>query len=303
MTGYGSATVRPEGAPALTLTLRSINHRFLDIQLRLPASAEPLEAAIRSRLKAAIRRGHLDCTLTFERATGRESGERRSAASEFDRVALRRYLESFRAMAKEFGLTSEPDLNTAAQLQGMLVSPSELAVQSDTEALIGAALPQLLDEALAALGAMRAREGAALAGILRACLGRLDALVGEVLALRADVQAAHVERLSERLVALVGDAFDRDRVLVEAALVAERGDVEEEAARLRTHIEHFHGLLDAGGETGKKLDFLLQEMNREANTLLSKTAGVSGGSLRVTECGLAMKSEIEKLREQVQNLE
>ena len=97
--------------------------------------------------------------------------------------------------------------------------------------------------------------------------------------------------------------IDRDRVLQEAAMLAERSDVEEEVTRLRTHIQHFHSLLQAGGEVGKKLDFLLQEMNREANTLLSKTGGVSGNGSRITDLGLGMKSEIEKAREQVQNLE
>jgi len=96
---------------------------------------------------------------------------------------------------------------------------------------------------------------------------------------------------------------ERDRVLQEAAMLAERSDVEEEVTRLRTHIQHFHSLLQAGGEMGKKLDFLLQEMNREANTLLSKTGGVSGNGQRITDLGLGMKSEIEKAREQVQNLE
>ncbi len=306
MTGFGSATVRPEGLPALTLTLRSINHRFLDVQLRMPPSAEPLEGEMRSRLKAALVRGHVDCTLTIERVNPKEEG-RRQVATEFDKVALRRYLDSFRAVAAEFGLACEPNLNVAAQLPGMLCAAAEATPQADMDATLRTVLPSLLPgllrDALAALQTMRAREGAALAAILRECLGRLEALVEEVASLRAAVQAAHYERLAERMKALVGTSFDRDRVLMEAALVAERGDVEEEAARLRTHIGHFHGLLDDGGEVGKKLDFLLQEMNREANTLLSKTAGVAGDGMRITELGLAMKSDIEKAREQVQNIE
>jgi uncharacterized protein (TIGR00255 family) len=161
----------------------------------------------------------------------------------------------------------------------------------------------LLAEAIAALKTMRAREGAALAGILRVSLDRLSQLATEVAGLRGTVQAAQFARIAERLDALVGGAFDRERVLAEAALLAERGDVEEEIARMHTHIEHFHALLNAGGEAGKKLDFLSQEMNREANTLLSKTGGLTAGGARITECGLAMKAEVEKLREQVQNLE
>ena len=135
--------------------------------------------------------------------------------------------------------------------------------------------------------------------LLRESLDRLGLLVDEVGVLRGTVRQAHYSRLAERLDGLIGRAFDRDRVLTEAALLAERSDVEEEVARMHTHIRHFHELLDRGGEVGKKLDFLLQEMNREANTLLSKTAGTTGGSARITECGLAMKAETEKLREQV----
>lgn len=128
-------------------------------------------------------------------------------------------------------------------------------------------------------------------------------MVEEVAELRSSVQEAHFARIRQRLESLLGTSFEPDRVLQEAALLAERSDVEEETARMRTHIQHFRTLLGAGGELGKKLDFLLQEMNREANTLLSKTAGVTGNGTRITECGLAMKAEIEKAREQVQNLE
>jgi len=121
--------------------------------------------------------------------------------------------------------------------------------------------------------------------------------------LREDVRQAYFERISQRLTAMLDGSFDRDRVLQEAALLAERSDVDEEVTRLRTHIDHFRLLVENGGEIGKKLDFLLQEMNREANTLLSKTGGVAGNGPRITELGLGMKSEIEKAREQIQNLE
>jgi uncharacterized protein (TIGR00255 family) len=121
--------------------------------------------------------------------------------------------------------------------------------------------------------------------------------------LRPEVERSYLERLNQRLSDLLNGSFEKDRVLQEAALIAERSDVEEEIARLKTHIDHFRSLLDTGGEIGKKLDFLLQEMNREANTLLSKTTGVAGKGTQITELGLAMKSEIEKAREQVQNIE
>jgi uncharacterized protein (TIGR00255 family) len=142
-----------------------------------------------------------------------------------------------------------------------------------------------------------------LAGELHAGMDRLRALVDEAAKMRENVQQAYFERIGQRLQAMLNGSFDRDRLLQEAAILAEKSDVEEEVTRLRTHIDHFHGLLDGGGEVGKRLDFLLQEMNREANTLLSKTGGVGGNGPRITEVGLGMKSEIEKAREQVQNLE
>ncbi len=309
MTGYARVAARLGEGPALTLTLKSINHRFLDLQLRLPAGAEALEAAVRGECRRALARGHIECTLTLDRVSKREGGERRSPATCFDLGALRAYVESFRAAALELSLPAEPDLNVAAQLPGMLVPNPERPEDSDAESqanleeMLARETPRLLTRALAELKAMRAREGRALAALLREGLDRLGTLVDEVGALRSSVQGAQFARIAGRLDALVGRTFDRDRVFAEAALLAERGDVEEEVARMHTHITHFHALLDGGGEIGKKLDFLLQEMNREANTLLSKTAGVTGGGARITECGLAMKAEIEKLREQVQNLE
>ena len=120
---------------------------------------------------------------------------------------------------------------------------------------------------------------------------------------RRAVLQNYSERLQSRLQELFNASVDKERILQEAALLVDRSDIQEEIVRLETHIQHFLGFLDQGGEIGKKLDFLLQEMNREANTLLSKTSGLAGDALKITEAGLAMKSEIEKSREQVQNLE
>ncbi len=310
MTGYARVSVRPENAPALLLTLKSINHRFLDLQLRLPAGAEPMEATVRAALKASLGRGHIECTVTVDRPARRDMPERRPVATEIDLRALGEYVQNFRSAATALGCPGQdPDLNLAMRLPGMLMgAPDGREEPSGEEQLLAEAallreMPPLLERALLALKTMRAGEGAALAVLLHSGLDRLAGQVDEVGALRAGVQDAHYARIAERLQTLVGRSFDRDRVLTEAALLAERGDVEEEVARMHTHIAHFRALLDGGGEVGKKLDFLLQEMNREANTLLSKTAGTTGGSARITECGLAMKAEIEKLREQVQNLE
>jgi uncharacterized protein (TIGR00255 family) len=153
------------------------------------------------------------------------------------------------------------------------------------------------------LKAMRAREGEALEAILHGTLDRLAEATKGVAELRPEIEQRYQERLAQRLEAAVGSEFNQQRVLEEVALLVERSDISEELARMSTHIEHFRELLSTDGETGKKLDFLLQEMNREANTLLSKTGGVSGKGTRITELGLAMKAEIEKAREQIQNVE
>jgi len=153
------------------------------------------------------------------------------------------------------------------------------------------------------LNTMRAREGEALDEILRGTLDRLTEATEGVAALRPEIEQRYQERLTQRLISATGTDFNRQRLLEEVAVLVERTDIAEELARMHTHIGHFRELLAAGGELGKKLDFLLQEMNREANTLLSKTGGVGGKGTRITELGLAMKAEIEKAREQIQNLE
>ena len=121
--------------------------------------------------------------------------------------------------------------------------------------------------------------------------------------MRTEVEQRYEERLTERLTAAAGKEFNRQRLLEEVAVLVDRSDISEEIERMHTHIGHFRELLTTGGEVGKKLDFLLQEMNREANTLLSKTGGVGGKGTKITELGLAMKADIEKAREQVQNAE
>jgi uncharacterized protein (TIGR00255 family) len=295
MTGFARVSGRISDFLSWNLSLKSVNHRFLDLHMRIPAGAEPLEMRLRRLLKEKVLRGHLEVTLTVER------GLRPSA--HFDRDLLQGYISAFRTAAAESELTQEPDLNAIFRLPGVLTGETHFTDQ-EVQALdedVAKQVGPLVD----ALNRMRAQEGAALAVDLNATMERLDVAVAQVAHLRQDVQKAYFERINQRIGALLNGngPIDRDRVLQEAAMLAERSDVEEEITRLRTHIQHFRSLLQAGGEMGKKLDFLLQEMNREANTLLSKTGGVSGNGQRITDLGLGMKSEIEKAREQVQNLE
>lgn len=257
-----------------------------------------LEMQLRRLLKQHLVRGHIEVALNLDRGQRSEAG--------YDADLIAEYISAFRKIAAAHNLHSEPDLNAIFRIPGVFGVDGKSSIErgSDEEAqAIETAVLREINPLIEALNAMRAQEGDLLSKELLAGLQRLRKLVDEAAGLREDVQQAYFDRISQRLTAMLGNAFDRDRVLQEAALIAERSDVDEEAARLRMHIDHFRGMLESGGEAGKKLDFLIQEMNREANTLLSKTGGVAGNGPHITELGLSMKSEIEKLREQVQNLE
>jgi uncharacterized protein (TIGR00255 family) len=293
MTGFARVAGKVSDTLSFSLSLKSVNHRFLDLHMRMPSGAEGVEMQLRRILKEKLKRGHVEVSLNLERS--------QKAEAAYDHAVVAAYVEAFRVAAEEHNLPGEPDLNAIFRLPGVLLAEAR---GSDAEqAGLEAAVLREIDGLVSALNAMRAQEGAVLAQELRAGLVRLRTMVDETAQLRERVQQAYFERLAQRMKTVLEGKFEEDRVLQEAALIAERSDVEEEVTRLRTHIDHFTGLLDQGGEVGKKLDFLLQEMNREANTLLSKTSGVAGNGTRITEVGLGMKSEIEKAREQVQNLE
>ena len=296
MTGFARVQARVTAGEqeqlGYTLTIKSVNHRFLDLQFRLPTGLDALEMELRRVLKDNLVRGHVDLTLSVERNAQARSG--------YNRELVAGYLTAFQAARSEHKLKGEPDLNAALRLPGAL--QGEDRGNNDLTALSASVLEQI-PELLAQLKTMRAREGDALEAVLHGTLDRLAEATASVAELRPEIEQRYQERLTQRLVAATGEEFNRQRVLEEVAVLVERSDISEELARMTTHIGHFRELLKAGGEVGKKLDFLLQEMNREANTLLSKTGGVGGKGTRITELGLAMKAEIEKAREQIQNLE
>ncbi len=297
MTGFARSSVYVQlpqiGQIQFTQTIKSVNHRFLDIQLRLPVGQDALEMELHRELKETLLRGHVELTLTIESAAPQRS------VVNHDLIAA--YVDAFRNVAREYELGGQPDLNTILRIPGVLQAERQWS-EKDNEVLSRSVL-QEVRKLMDALRSMRQREGSALAAVLVSGLGRLRVAVDGVAELRPEVEARHQQRLTQRLETLLGNEINRQRILEEVAMLVERSDVSEEIERLRTHIDHFREMLFAGGETGKKLDFLLQEMNREANTLLSKTGSVAGSGTRITELGLAMKAEIEKLREQIQNLE
>lgn len=287
MTGFAQVKSQAGEGLSFTLSVKSVNHRFLDPQFRLPPETDELEMKLRRTLKERLARGHVEVSLGIER---------RSQGFGYNRELVGGYVAAFRRAAQEFGAAGEPDLNAVFRMPGALGETASL--DGDFQAAVVAAM----DEALKKLNAMREHEGEGIEAEMRRRLDSLEKATTQISSLRSAVSRALMEKVQTRMQELLG-SYDQDRVLQEAAILAERSDVEEELVRLHTHIEHFRKLLDQGGEVGKKLDFLLQELNREANTLLSKTSGVTGEGLRITELGLQMKSEIEKCREQVQNLE
>ena len=290
MTGYAQVKSAAGEANGFTLSLKSVNHRFLDLHLRLPAECDALEAKLRRALKERLARGHVEVTLSLERGG--------AAALSVNKEFVGAYINAYQMAAMQFDVKAEPDLNAILKLPGALQAAAPAADSGFETAVLAA-----LEEALAQLNQMREAEGQEIARELRERAGKLTDTVAQVEKLRAAVAPAYMRKIEARLQELLGARVEHDRLLQEAALLAERSDVEEEIVRMRAHLRHFLGLLDAGGEAGKKLDFLLQEMNREANTLSAKTSGLAGEGLQITELGLAMKAEIEKLREQVQNVE
>ena len=289
-TGSAATAASSNGQLAFSLSLKAVNHRFLDLHFRLPSGTDSLEMQLRRLLKEKMARGHVEVTLSLERST--------SETFAINREIVGGYIAAFRAAAGEFSLSAEPDLNAVLRIPGALDSANETA---DGE--IEAAVMAKVGEALDRLNQMREEEGRGIARELRERMAHLAEAAKSVQQHRRAVLQNYSDRLQSRLQELLGATVDKERVLQEAALLVDRSDIQEEIVRLENHVQHFLGLIEQGGEIGKKLDFLLQEMNREANTLLSKTSGLAGEALKITEAGLAMKAEIEKSREQVQNLE
>jgi uncharacterized protein (TIGR00255 family) len=293
MTGYAQARASENGW-SLRVTIRSVNHRFLDLHLRVPEGFEPLEPRIRQIIRERVRRGHLDVTVHYELAGPAAIGVNQEVAAA--------YLKAAAALRKEFNIQSEPDVESIMRLPGV-IGAAAASLESELERL-ESVLGRCMHESLDKLDRMRGEEASLLREEMSASLRTIAALASNVSTLAERARPAFAKRLEARLKDLLGETqIDPTRLAQEAALAAERSDVSEELVRLRSHVQQFQDLLASASEAGKKLDFLLQEMQREANTLLSKTPGNDGEGLEITRLALEIKSEIEKLREQVQNIE
>jgi uncharacterized protein (TIGR00255 family) len=293
MTGYAQAHAAAEGW-TIRISVRSVNHRFLDLHLRLPEGLEALEPRMRQSVRERIRRGHVDVTLRYEMSGPAAVGVNRQVAAA--------YIEAANALRKQFAISAEPDLAAILRLPGVIGPPA--ATLDDDLAQLQTLAGQCLGEALDRLDRMREEEAAALRDEMAVHLANVATLAAKVETLAERARPAFARRLESRVKDLLGEtAMDPARIVQEASLAAERSDVSEELARLASHVRQFESLLSGAADVGKKLDFLLQEMQREANTLLSKTPGSEAEGLQITELGLEIKSEIEKIREQVQNIE
>jgi uncharacterized protein (TIGR00255 family) len=292
MTGF--ARVRrslPEGE--LILSVKSVNHRGLDMHFHLPEEFDPFENSIRTVIKKQVARGHMQIHLTFNRTPA-------SGDSGLNRPMLQSWLSAFHDAARENNLPDNPDLNSAFRIPGMFQCENT----AELDAIMEKNVVELTEEAVKALDKFREREGTAIAAeMLERCHSIVD-LVSRMEKIRSKATQAFQKRLKERLADLLrGASMEPQRLAQEAALLADRSDISEELVRLRTHAAQLEKLLTSSGEIGKRLDFLLQEMNRETNTILSKTGGLGDLGLTITDLALAAKSEIDKIREQSLNLE
>jgi uncharacterized protein (TIGR00255 family) len=297
MTGFAQARAERDGS-SVRINLRSVNHRFLDLHLRMPDGFEVFESRIRQAIRNRLRRGHVDVNIYYE-AGG-------TGAIEVNHDLVESYMKAVERLRQEFGVKTEPDLVALFRLPGVVAAPGaagDLRSEEEQERL-GEQVEACLEQALNKLDGMRRSEGQSLTVEMQGILGQIATRTAEIETLAERVRPAIARRLAERLEELLkGVQLDPIRLAQEAAMIAERSDVSEELARLRSHVEQFGKLLAGAGEAGKKLDFLLQEMQREANTLLSKTPGVESEGLAITGLALEVKSDIEKLREQAQNVE
>lgn len=290
MTGFARVRrVTEQGE--IVISLKSVNHRGLDLHFHMPPEFDAVEHEVRAIVKGALARGHVQVHLSFAPAGAS------AAALNHDLFAA--YLRAFRDAAAEFEIVGQPDLNAALNIPHMFVAAGE---EEAGEAVCRAVL-EMTGEAVAALNVFREREGAAISAELSERCRKLCALVARIEEIRAGAVQAFQKRLRERLAELLRGSIDPQRLAQEAAIMADRSDIAEELLRLRTHATQVQTMLDAESEVGKRLDFLLQEMNREANTILSKTGGLGDLGLTITDLALAAKSEIEKIREQSLNLE
>lgn len=278
MTGFGFAEKE-----WCRVEVRSVNHKFLDVQFRAPATFYQLEIPFRTMLKKHFSRGKFDITLTVS--------EHAATDLSINTAVVGRICEAFRELQKDLDIKGEIDINTLVGLHDMFIETNRKYDLDEVAGLFVAAMESLLD--------MRTREGAALSAEIIRMVDSLELMNNRISSLCAGVISGAQLKFTERLKTLMeGIEADPGRILQEASFMAARLDISEEIARIGSHVAQFRQTLSGGGAVGRKLDFILQELNREVNTIASKSGDFGLSSLSVD-----MKTEIEKIREQVQNIQ
>ncbi len=288
MTGFGRSEVS-EGARKFTVEMKTVNHRYLDVTVKMPKKLNMFESAIRNELKNHIQRGKVDIFISYE-----DTSEN-NVMIKYNRDIAAEYMKYLNAMAEEFGLDNDVRVSTLSRYPEVL----SMEEQNPDEEEIWNLLQKAVATAAEGLAESRVREGENLKADLLAKLDDMQKNVEFIAERSPQIIAEYRQKLSDKVHELLaGVAVDENRIATEVTIFADKICVDEEMVRLRSHIETVRKALTDGGSIGRKLDFLAQEMNREANTILSKA-----NDLTVSDCGIELKTTIEKIREQIQNIE
>lgn len=289
MTGFGRGAVT-EANFNVSVELKTVNNRFLDLNLRLSQELQALEGVIKKLISTRLSRGRVEVFLNYEQES--------EVQYELNRPLISGYLAALKEMREEFSLAGEPDLNFVARLPNVLQTKKD---ELSPEFVLG--VEKAFQMALDGLEEMRQTEGESLKTELNTRLSEIENRLLPIEGEAENVAEEYRQRLTKRITEMLSKSdvqieLDQARLAQEIAYLSDRSDISEEITRLKSHIEQFRAIMEDEKDVGKRLDFLTQELNREANTILSKS-----NNLTVKENGLAIKSEIEKMREQVQNIE
>ena len=288
MTGFGRAEVM-DSDKKITVELKSVNHRYLDMNVKMPKKFSFFEAAIRNVLKKYIQRGKVDVFISYEDYT-----ENR-VALRYNKELAGEYLRYLNAMAEDFQLKNDVSASVLSHYPEVFVMEEEPVDENE----IWTALEQVLTEAAVQFVASRETEGQNLKTDLFGKLEALNQKVDQIEARGPEILCAYRERLMQRMREFLEDTqIEENRIAAEVVLFADKICTDEETVRLHSHIKNMKEVLESGNGIGRKLDFIAQEMNREANTILSKA-----NDLEVSNIAIDLKTEIEKIREQIQNIE
>lgn len=287
MTGFGQGSAEGNSFK-VRVDIRSVNNRFLDVHVRLPQEFASLELTIKKQAQAVLHRGRVDITIAVE--------QMKEAAFQINRPLVAGYLLALSEMKRDFGLEGDPSLELIAKLPGALqVSQDTSQIDESLTAGIVAAVSQ----ALAGLTEMRLIEGQELTTELKSRLDRIETQLPTIESEATRLPGIYRERLQKRFQEIrAGAQVDETRLAQEAIMLADRSDISEEIVRLKSHIMQMRDVVHADEEVGKRIDFILQEMNREANTILSKASDIA-----ISDAAIIIKTEVEKMREQGQNVE